>query len=361
MGGSYSLKIGAFVVYLASLLAFLVLAAGPLYAQNEQGLGAKTQPTLIEERIDPGSVVQGTLRITNVSGSQQTYAVSARDVEDVSAEGQAVFKKVSDDSGLELSSWVTLDRNTITVGPNQTESIGYVISVPENAPPGGHFGGIFFARKADETTELGVSIGFEVGTLMNIQVNGDVVESIEIREFSSDKTIYSGPDAKFTTTLFNTGTVLQRPRGALQIVDMFGNQVDTLTVNENAAGALPGKERVFTVDWEEAEEGLYIGKYTAVLSVAYGQEQSATASRELTFWIIPFKTVGTALGILIAVLFFFYLWTRMYVRKQLRRAGYSTKAAPRGQKTYGQRLMSVMVVLLTLSILALMALFLFFG
>lgn len=350
-----SQRFALFSVALFSCATFFV-GALPLFAQED--VGVKMQPTLIEERVDPGAAVGGNISITNVSNDTQTYFLIARDVDAVDLEGRPTFK-APDETGMMLSSWVSMELESVTVNPNQTVRVGYTIIIPENAPPGGHFAGIFADRRADEIAESGAGVGFQVGTLMNIQVNGEILEDVQIREFSTTQAFYTTPEVAFTALIENNGTVLQRPRGALIVTDMLGNDVATLTVNDNAGGVLPNSDRLFNIDW--TGEGFHFGRYDALMSLGYGIQDSSTVFRETSFWIIPVKELLIGLGALLAVLILFYLWTKLYVRGQLKKAGISQTRAAKEQKTFAQRLAFVLIVFLTITILSLMVLFLFFA
>ncbi len=340
------------------LLSFVVWfgAASPLQAQEE--VGVKVQPTLIEERANPGEEIKGVITVTNVGESPQTYFLLVRDVEDVDRKGRPTFKE-EDDTGATLRSWVALARTTLTLLPGESAQVPYTIAVPNDAPPGGHFGGIFLDRKADEVEGSGAGVGFMVGTLMNIQVNGAILEDVQIREFSGDRALYIAPAVRFTTTVKNSGTVLARPRGAIVITDMLGNQVATLTVNNNAGGVLPKKERVFQNEWEG--KGFYFGRYDAVVSLAYGQSGKRTVSRQTSFWIIPLRELAIGFTILAGALFLLYGWTRLYVRRQLQKAGVPAPRAVPHQKTFGQRLILVLTVVLSVLVLILLGILLFFA
>lgn len=345
-------------LFVTALFSVVWFAAGALPSWAQEEVGVKVQPTLIEERVNPGEAIGGVITVTNVSESPQTYFLLARDVENVDLRGRPTFKE-EDDTGATLSSWVALERNSLTLSPGESAKISYTIVVPEDASPGGHFGGIFLDRKADEVEGTGAGVGFMVGTLMNIQVNGEILEDVQIREFSSARALYTTPEARFTTVVENSGTVLERPRGAIVIMDMLGNQVATLTVNENAGGVLPKKERVFQNEW--TGEGLHFGRYDAIVSLAYGQSDKSTVSRQTSFWIIPLRELAIGFAVLLSVLLLFYGWTRLYVKRQLQKAGVQvTRTAP-AQKTFGQRLILVLIAVLSVLVLALLGVLLFFA
>ena len=252
------------------------------------------------------------------------------------------------------------ETNQITLEAGESRQVSYTIVVPENASPGGHFGGIFIDRLADATNVIGAGVGFQVGSLLSIQVGGDYVEAVKIREFSTGQNTYVEPNVDFTVLVTNSGTVAQKPVGFIEIRDMLGNDVAKIDVNEEQGRALPKSERAFREEW--SDESLRIGRYDATVSLVYGQQEKTTISRDVSFWIVPTKTLGIIAGVLLAGFVIFYLLVRMYVRRQLKKAGVaSKKKQSRREKSFGERLAVVMIVILTLTLLALLLLFVFFA
>mgnify|MGYP000656731932 CR=1 FL=1 len=343
---------------LITTLCLLALLGGGSAAHAQQ-IGAKMQPTLIEERIDPGETLTGEVTVTNQGDETQTYFLFSRDVESTDIEGKPRFAREVDEEGLSLASWVTLTEDSVTLAPGESDTVPYVIAAPESAPPGGHFGAIVLDRQADQLERSGAGVGFQVASLMNIQINGDIVEDLKITQFSTDKGLYQYPPVTFTTVVENTGTVLQRPVGILSITDMLGNQVGKVEVNpEGRGGAAPDGERRYERVWDP-EEGFYLGRYDALLTLSFGQESKQSVTRQVSFWVVPVREVALALGALLLFILVVFGGAKLYVRQQLRAAGHRKQvAAPR---SFGERLALVMIVVLVLTLLAVMGLFVFFS
>jgi len=335
------------------------------HAQNSAGI--KIQPSIIEEKVDPGQIITGVLRVTNMTDGEQTYTVLKKNVSSVGEDGKPVFSKQQDETGLELTSWITVSESTVTVGPNEQKEVPYTINVPANAPPGGHFGAIFFVVEAGRPSEIGASVGFEVGSIINLQVSGDIVEDVQIREFSTSKLLYGEPAVLFTTRVENRGNILARPRGTLEIKNMFGKKVATLRVNDQAGGVVPNSERSFEVQWEG--EGVQFGRYDAVMSLVYGDDVSHTISRVLAFWILPLNIILPVLGISLVVLLVIYMGIKIHIRNTIRRIeatqGQKGKMLKRGYsagpKPGTSRLAVVTIALLVFTVIFLMTLFLLFA
>ncbi len=341
----------------AGLLAFVGALLMPLgaYAQVNEGIGVRITPTLIEERVEPGTSVAGTVTVTNTSAFAQEFNLVTRNVTHVDTAGRPTFSREDADTEGTLAAWITLTERSISLASGESARVGYTVLVPEDAPPGTHFGGVFVDRRADRLDTSGAGVGYMVGALMSIQAGGEVVERLQIREFSTDRSLYTAPEPEFLVRIENQGNIYEEVQGLVTITDMFGNTVETVTLDPFRA--VPEFERETRVRWEGG--GLHIGRYTALLSVVHGQESRKTVTREVSFWILPLGQIGAVLAGLIVFLLVLYIMVRMYVRKQLAQAGY--RATARAKSGFMQKLSTLLISFIILAVLALVGVLLFFS
>ena len=356
------LTIGVFVSSLCAVLPGFAFADG-----------LKVQPALIEEKIDPGSAYSGVITVTNIGGQSERLYVVVRDVTGVADNGVPLFAKENAETGYSLASWVHATEDAIEIGPNGARDVLFTIEVPKGAGPGGHFAGIFFVREADRVKTTGSGVGFEVGTIVTMKISGDIREEAEIREFTTNKNIYGTADVIFTTNIENLGNVLIRPRGPIDITDMFGKKVATLIVNDPEAGVFPKTIREFAVSW--SEPGFYFGRYEAVMSLAYGEENGRqTVSRSISFWILPLKFLISVFGGLLLLVLFLFVFIRLHIKRKIRQIQEATLAVgeqrkissddallPYGKESPISRLWLVTVVLLLFTLVFLAILFFLFA
>ena len=149
----------------------------------------------------------------------------------------------------------------------------------------------------------------KVASLILLNVSGEVIENMEVLDFSAPEFQEYGP-VPFEIRFENKGTVHVKPRGFITITDMFGNKVKDLELPSK--NVLPGSIRKIEVEWDE---GLLIGKYTAMIVGIYGDGNEPFVSNVITFTVFPWKL---ALGISAVVLF---VLTLLFLsRKRLRLA-----------------------------------------
>ena len=307
-------------LFLAAVLLGWQFLPATSYAQagSSDRAGLSISPALYEEQLDPGTTDSFTLRITNLENRDRTLFLVPRNISGVEAGGVPVFAVDDEElTGFELASWLEFSEDSIDIAANGSATVGITIRVPDDAPPGSHFGGINVSSQGERLERTGAGVSLGVTNIVTVRVSGEASERALIRALSTDRYVYGSTDVEFTARVENAGNVLQRPIGPLEITNMFGANVAQLTVNESRAGVFPRTERVFTVTWRDENPGF--GRYEATLSMAYGSEGATqTMSNTVSFWILPMNIIWPALMTLTALLLVTFIGVRMYVRRTLR-------------------------------------------
>jgi len=343
-----------------SFTSLLVFAAfiffTPLFLVHAQNsvAGIGITPATQEGPANPGETQTHSVGVTNLSGVKQTYYLYLRDIIGVETGGVPVFADENEEKTVfELTQWLTLSTQEITLEPGEQQQFGVTMAVPENATPGSHFGGVFISMQPPRLRQTGAAVGYEVAHIISIRVAGDAVVNAQIRSFSTGNFIYGKPVVEFAARIENKGTVLVRPTGPLEIFNMFGKRVDLLTFNESKNGVFPMAEEEFLMTWEG--EGMGFGRYQAILSLVYGdQGRQSTISSTASFWILPMNIILPALGVLAFLLLAAYISVKLYVNKTLMSATGGTRRIVRRKRQGGVSAL----LLVTIVMLAVTALFL---
>lgn len=350
-------------------LSLFILSIGlllPLHLSLAQAVsGVKIEPGIIEDSADPNDVLEESLTITNSGDTEQTFYLVKKDIRGVEGNGVPLFAEEGAElTGYELSSWITISEEPVILRPEESTTVPFTITVPENAGPGSHFGGVFVTIRPPRLRQSGASVGYEVGAIISIRISGDVIESARIREFSTDKLVYSTPNVSFLVRVENPGNVLIRPRGPLEINNMFGKRVALMVMNDTLAGVFPGTIRSFEMKWEG--EGVAFGRYQAIVGLVYGEAgRQSTVSATVSFWILPAKIILPILGGLALVVLVLYLGVKLYIRRTLNELSTSRgvrRVARRQRRDAGiSRLAVVAVTLLAVTAIFLIGLLVLFA
>lgn len=294
-----------------------------------------TRPSIIEEVVENGDVKNFTITVTNQSGRTETFYPVVENMMGINDQGAPVF--TLEDRGYGLSEWVLIHQDSLTLNSGESGEFSFTVSVPEEVGPQGYYGAFFVTRQAPEQRRTGAAVDFKVGTILSFRIQGDAYEEINIREFTVGKSVHqSGDKVEFAIVIENKGNVLARPRGTINIVNMFGDQIDQIRVNHPQPGGIfPGNTRTFKVEWEP--EGLELGRFHAELDLVYGETGVRSIGDRVSFWVLPIVAIlSVAIGLLILIGIIFVL-VRVYIKRQIKAAtGGKTSSAHATVQAYSK-------------------------
>ena len=351
-----------FLALTSFFVSVLFLSPNTPYVHAQNGAGITLVPAMIEEAAEPGAVISQTLQVTNESDTERDFYVYKRNIKGVEAGGVPIFAEEAEKTGFEIADWLEFQTDPIKVPANTTLDFPLTIKVPENATPGSHFGGIFISAEPPKLREIGAGVGYEVASIVSIRIKGDISDEARIRSFSTDKLFYSAKDVNFVAKVENQGNILIRPRGPVSITSMFGSEPEIIMVNDSAAGVFPGSVRDFEFDWKS--EGIGFGRYKAVLALGYdGEIGQKTIDATLVFWVFPTKLMLTLIAVVLGIFGAGYALTRYYINRAILHASGSRRiSSQRYRKQVGiSRLTFMFISLMTVIILLLLVLFIFFA
>jgi len=338
---------------------FLAFSYSLVYAQG--GAGVRISPALIEETVDPGVVKDYTFSIENLTNAEVTYYLFPLNISGVKDGGAPIFAKNNNEqTGYELADWIDLSITEVTLPGGGEISVPFTISLPDDATPGSHFGGVFVSVDPPEIEKSGAAVGYQVANIISLRVSGDVFEEAGIRQFSTGKFLYGSQNVDFKVRIENSGNVLVRPSGPLEVFNMLGNKVGTITFNEQKSAIFPFDTREFAnIEWKGDSVGF--GRYEAILSASYGDTGAKkTMSSTVTFWILPMSIIGPALGVLVFILLVTFIFVRLYIRRSLEHMNHGRRLVRRKKRRGSSATLLVTVVMLTavaLFLIVLLALF----
>lgn len=345
------------------LLAFVVISATYMWAtiahaQSQEGI--RITPAILEDRAEPGDTYRFQLSVSNLAESDKTFYLTTEDIEGLDAQGLPIFSTETEKTEYEMSSWINIPQDVITMKAGETRDVPFTVDVPTSASPGSHFGGIFLDMRPPKLRTSGAGVGIKVGSLISLRVAGEILEEAQVREFSTEKIIYNLPNVAFNAKIENIGNVLVRPQGFIEISNMFGKQVANIRVNESGASIFPKSDRILETLWESEE--FAFGRYQAILTLGYGLDEKKTIYSTTSFWVLPLKPILTTLGILFVLMLGLYVSVRMYIQKKLNEMGASSKRADAGyySKKYQKSSSLLTLVVLAGFIVCIAFLFLLF-
>ena len=280
-------------------------------------------PPLMDIEANPGSIIQGTIKLTNDTSEKAQFFSSINRFEAKGEKGEPQFI-TEEAERIGLINWIDITPGPVELSPGESREIPFAINVPQNAEPGGHYAAIFWSTSPPKIRGEGstVAIKYKVGTLVLLKVSGKIVEEGRVIEFNTaGKRIFSHLPIEFFVRFQNAGTIHLIPQGEINIKNIFGRKAGKVLVNEKGGSVLPDSIRRFEAVWSKkgasmpSRKGFFsglknewnnfaLGRYRAELNLMYGYESSKMLSTALVFWVIPWRisiVIIVALVILILI------------------------------------------------------------
>lgn len=329
------------ISYSLLVLSVCILLVFPYGAVAQGQLTLSVTPPLFQIAASPGELFKSSVKVVNSNNYDLQVFAEVVNFAPTGENGQGSFSPVFEDAAdATLAGWIDITESSITVPAERSVDIPFVVDVPENAAPGGHFAAILVGTKPpSDDGALVVQTSQLVTSLFFLRIAGDVIEDASIREFSVDKQFRETPETEFLLRFENKGNVHVQPRGDITIFNMWGKERGYIPVNHHSSfgNVLPDSVRKFTFSWKGESSLTDIGRYKAVATLGYGIDAQRTVDATTHFWVIPVKgaliTFGSA-----AIFILFVVWAiRQYVRRAMLLAGFDPnqkrqKQSPRAEK-----------------------------
>lgn len=285
------------------LLSLFFLVSAPAYAEQS---GLQISPLTFNFEVEKGGQATGKIIVTNLNNQAIDYQIEAEDFAQVSDEGAPSFGGVAESEDLStLSSWIAFSgKVTGQLAAKDSIEVNFVINVPKDAEPGGHYAAIFarhVVKTAEGSTELGISP--RVGTLILVSVPGVVSNEAEITEFNPPSFLWRGP-VDFSMKVSNTGSVHYDSQGKIIIDPIIGteNEIDMGTHT-----IIPNNARNYTGTWNKR---FPFGYYTVTAQATNGLGEWVTTKKVV--WALPLEIAIPVLLLLIIVILLIKKLKRKY-------------------------------------------------
>ena len=207
--------------------------------------------------LAPGDRVTDYVGISNLGDEPMTFSVYGTDAF-TTADGSFALLPASD-KPTDVGSWIHFAQGRYTVQPGQRLDIPFRLTVPANATPGDHAGGVIGALAQIETDAEGqrINVDRRIAARVYLRVAGELnpavaVESVELR-YDNPVNPLGGGEAVVVYQVRNTGNVRLGGTGTVAVNGPFGWELarttpaelpellpgGTITVTERITGVLP--------------------------------------------------------------------------------------------------------------------------
>jgi hypothetical protein len=177
----------------------------------------------------PGAVVRDFVAVSNVSESPLSLKVYASDAFNTPEGGFDLL--AGGRPPLDIGAWTKTRDSAVNVPPRSVVIVPFTVTIPADATPGDHTGGIVAALTTEQTNAQGQKVAVEqrVGSRIYLRVAGDLRPELSVRELDAS---YTGPffgrgAATVRYLLRNTGNVRLGAKQSVQVTTPWGSTVDS--------------------------------------------------------------------------------------------------------------------------------------
>ncbi|GIF74598.1 WxL protein peptidoglycan domain-containing protein [Asanoa siamensis] len=273
-------------------------------------------------KLDPGATLTDYAAVSNYSAAPITLDLYASDAFTTEQGGFDLLPAAREPTG--VGSWVSFDSRfaRLTIPSKSRMDVPFRLSVPKNATPGDHAGGIVAAVATTAATAEGgqVKVDRRVGTRVYLRVTGEVRPALEVERVAARWTgtvdPIGGGVVTATYRIRNTGNVRLTGQPVTTIAGPFGVG-RRVARTDPVPEILPGGEVLTTV---RADGVLPLIRLTVEFDPAPAivdppGTAAPTATTTTSLWAPPWPQIAVLL--LVAGMGWFVWWRRRVRRRAL--------------------------------------------
>uniref|UniRef100_A0AAU3IA64 DUF916 domain-containing protein n=1 Tax=Streptomyces sp. NBC_01393 TaxID=2903851 RepID=A0AAU3IA64_9ACTN len=237
----------------------------------------------------PGSKIKDAVLVSNLSKIPISFQVYGTDAYNTPRDGALAYREAGQ-AQQGIGRWVKLATNALVIPAGRSAEIPFTLTVPADATPGAHVGGIVALDNAVEQAgqDNGVDLGIQraIAVRMQLTVAGPLTPGVTVRDVRlthrpSGMPFRSG-SATVRYTVVNTGNTVIQPTARPRATGLFGRTLKTFRTARLPV-LLPGQSTVMTAAWDGAPPLDFV--HASVRVSAQGvPEASAESGSVLLSW-----------------------------------------------------------------------------
>ncbi len=295
----------------------------------EAPINLTVSPITLLLETDPGTTTEGEIRVLNNSSEDEFLELSLAKFRAGVNGAQPEIEAFAQAD--EYQNWIQFSEEKFTVTPREWKSISITFSPPKDSALTYYYAIVVRRQSLLPEGEVTTVVSGAPAVLLLATVNSpNAKQELQLAEFQTAQKVYEFLPAEFTVRVKNSGNIHLAPLGNVFIDSGTKKDIALLSFNKGSGMVLPDSTRDFTVAWDDGfpayrtsadgEESvrnadgtpirelfwdfskmnkLRFGKYTAHLLMVYDNgERDVPVESTLSFWVIPWRFLGLAVGIL---------------------------------------------------------------
>lgn len=233
-------------ILLAAVIGFVSLTSpiNIVSAQDNKEERITLSPAVSRPELEAGQQAEGKLTVINDGQVPYSFVLYARPFSVKNESYEPNYTEVNDRT--EAYQWVQFEKTQLELKPGERTEIGYTMTVPQNASPGGHYA-VLFAETQPSNDQSSVARKKRVGSLLYITISGDLSYQGKLASWEAQSFQTKAPVASLVR-IENSGNVHFIANATITYDNIFGKK--QFEQNQEMI-ILPGTTRRLSVNWEK--------------------------------------------------------------------------------------------------------------
>jgi hypothetical protein len=205
----------------------------------------------------PGTRIKDAVLISNLSKLPLSFQVYGTDAYNTPRDGALAYREAGQ-AQQGVGRWVRLRTNALVIPAGHSAEIPFTLTVPSDATPGAHVGGIVALNNAVEQAgrDVGVDLGIQraIAVRMQLTVAGPLTPGVTVRDVRlahrPSGVPFRAGRATLRYTVVNTGNTVVQPTARPRVTGLFGRRLKTFRTARLPV-LLPGQSTAMTVTWDD--------------------------------------------------------------------------------------------------------------
>ena len=276
----------------AGLLACMSLTTPAFAAEQTSSTATPTESILLSPaskkyELNAGDTKTDSLRVVNDGAVAFDFAVYARPYY-VDESYQADFTSKAQNA--DAYRWVSFEKTSFHLEPNEHVEVQYSVRVPSNATPGGHYGVIFVETQPGPDSASGSVVRKKrLGSIMYATVDGNITTSGKSLGVDVPFFQFSAP-LRISERVRNSGNTHFDVQTNVKVTDIFGG---VKYIVKSDSTILPDRTKRVVSDWADPS---WIGLYKVTHTSSFLDTKHTSSHYVLLVPIWVYLTVGLLIG-----------------------------------------------------------------
>jgi len=279
---------------MATLLFYIWVSIPVVHAAD-----FSVNPPLFDMSLGPRDLLEQTITIENISTKQlRLYPVVNEVLMNAGGTIEKFQPPVDVDTTVSVTSWLEISRGRIEIAPGDTFTIPLTVRIHPDAKPGEYHAFVSFAEASNKPQAHEKALrGQTLGSVVSIRIGEGLTERLQLQKFTVPRFVFTHGTTSFSYTIQNTGGLESAPFGEVIFYSSNGNEVAAVPVHENRSVIAVGE----AVTMPALVPELPLGKYKALFTLRYGNNDISQLNDTSFFYVIPLMLLIILFGAILLV------------------------------------------------------------